>query len=352
MNENSVGENRMTILIPAFEPDDKLIRLIKDLKAKDIFKIVVVDDGSGDNYRYIFEAAEKEGCTVLVHKKNMGKGNALKTGFKYIMRENIQEPVVSADCDGQHMPDDIIKVGNACNEHKDCIIMGRRKFAKDVPLRSRVGNTITRMVFATASGSKLYDTQTGLRGFSFNMLPWLCRLEGDRYEYEMNMLLQAASAGYGFFEVPINTVYIEKNKHSHFSTFRDSVKVYLPIIKYSMSSITAGILDFSLLMLFQLFTPSLFLAVLGARVCSSIYNYTINRLFVFPGGRRVPKGRSMAKYFLLVAVVMLLNYGVLVVYNKVIGIPIFFAKLFTEITIFLFSFWCQKIFVFKLDLPE
>lgn len=352
MKDNYLGEKRMTILIPAYEPDDKLIRLIRNLKAEGAFKIVIVDDGSSSNCRYVFESAEREGCNVLVHKTNMGKGRALKTGFEYIMRENLQEPVVTADCDGQHIPEDIIKVGEACSEHKDCIIMGRRQFARDVPLRSRIGNTITRMVFDAASGSKLYDTQTGLRGFSYDMLPWLCKLEGDRYEYEMNMLLQAASQGYGFFEVPISTVYIEKNKSSHFNTFRDSVKVYLPIIKYSMSSITSGILDFFLLMVFQLFTPSLFLAVMGARVCSSIYNYTINRLFVFPGGRRVPKGRSMARYFLLVAVVMLLNYGVLVVYNKVIGIPLFFAKIFTEITIFIFSFWCQKTFVFKLDLSE
>lgn len=347
-----LGEKRMTILIPAYEPDDKLIRLIRDLRTKGMFKIVIVDDGSGDNYHHIFESAEREGCIVLVHKNNMGKGKALKTGFEYIIRESLQEPVVTADCDGQHTPEDIIRVGYACDHHKDCIIMGCRKFTRDVPTRSRIGNGITRMVFDTASGSKLYDTQTGLRGFSFDMLPWLCKLEGERYEYEMNMLLQAASEGYGFFEVPISTVYIEKNKSSHFNTFKDSVNVYLPIIKYSMSSITAGILDFLLLMVLQNFTPSLFLAVLGARVCSSIYNYTINRLFVFPGGRRIPKGRSMTRYFLLVAVVMVLNYGVLVVFNKVIGMPLFFAKILTEAIIFVFSFWCQKVFVFKQNLPK
>jgi glycosyltransferase involved in cell wall biosynthesis len=347
-----VGENRMTILIPAYMPDGKMIKLIEDLKATGKRRIIIVDDGSGEGCRHLFDTAKEKGCIVLTHDKNMGKGKALKTGFKYIIRENLQESVVTADCDGQHIPEDIIKVGEACNAHKDCIIMGRRKFAKDVPLRSRIGNGITRMVFDTASGSKLYDTQTGLRGFSFDMLPWLCSLKGDRYEYEMNMLLQAASEGYGFFEIPINTVYLEKNKSSHFNTFKDSVKVYLPIIKYSMSSITAGLIDFFLLMVFQLFTPSLFLAVMGARVCSSLYNYTMNRLFVFPGGRNISKGRSMSRYFLLVVVVMLLNYGVLLVYNKVIGIPLFFAKIFTEVTIFVFSFWCQKVFVFKQNLPN
>lgn len=342
----------MIILIPAYEPDDKLIGLVEDLKAAGTNHIVIVDDGSKKKCRHIFEVVKNEGCTVLTHEKNMGKGKALKTGFEYIMKQGCKDPVVTADCDGQHIPEDIIRVGEASNQHKGCIIMGSRRFAGNVPLRSRIGNTITRMVFDTASGSRLYDTQTGLRGFSYDMLPWLCRLQGDRYEYEMNMLLQAASEGYGFFEVTISTVYLEKNKSSHFSTFKDSVKVYLPIIKYSMSSITAGLLDFFLLMVFQLFTPSLFLAVLGARVCSSLYNYTINRLFVFPGGRRIPKGRSMIRYFLLVGVVLLLNYGVLLGYNKVMGIPLFFAKIFTEITIFLFSFWCQKVFVFKQDLPK
>ena len=342
----------MTILIPAYEPDGKLINLIKELKAAGKYRIIIVDDGSGEKHQHIFDDVRYQGCIVLVHETNMGKGKALKTGFAYIMREKLQEPIVTADCDGQHISKDIIKIGEAVDLHKNCIIMGCRKFIHNVPLRSRIGNTITRMVFDTASGSKLYDTQTGLRGFSFEMLHWLCRIDGDRYEYEMNMLLQAASEGYGFIEVPISTVYLEKNKSSHFNTLKDSIKVYLPIIKYCMSSITAGILDFFLLMVLQIFTQNLFLAVLGARVCSSIYNYTMNRLFVFPGGRHIPKGRSMTRYFLLVVVVMLLNYGVLLVYNKVIGIPLFFAKILTEITIFTFSFWCQKVFVFKPDLPK
>jgi glycosyltransferase involved in cell wall biosynthesis len=74
----------MTVLIPAYEPDQRLLELIMGIRVKCDFNIVIVDDGSGNAYTDIFSSARKLGCTVLTHAVNQGKGNALKTGFNYI----------------------------------------------------------------------------------------------------------------------------------------------------------------------------------------------------------------------------------------------------------------------------
>lgn len=336
----------MTILIPAYEPGKRLIDLINDLKKVCDYKIVLVDDGSGEAYKSIFETALSLGCSVLTHEKNKGKGAALKIGFKYLMEAGEREGIVTADCDGQHLPEDIVKLSETVKENEKTIVLGTRRFSGKVPFRSRFGNSLTRAVFSFASGTKVYDTQTGLRGFSPQMLNWLISIKGDRFEYEMNMLLEAAPAGFNFKEIDIATVYLEKNKTSHFHPLKDSLRVYLPIIKFSMSSIMSGFLDFFLLGVIQLFTSNLFIAVVGARIISALFNYTVNRLYVFSRFKDAAVKKSLPKYFILAAFIMLANYGVINVYYSIIGLSLFFSKIFTEATIFLFSFWSQRRFVF------
>jgi glycosyltransferase involved in cell wall biosynthesis len=94
----------MTVLIPSFEPTDKLTILISDIRKLCGFPILIVDDGSGETFAPIFKKAEEAGCTVLRHAKNTGKGEALKTGFRYLLSLPINEGVVCADSDGQHRP--------------------------------------------------------------------------------------------------------------------------------------------------------------------------------------------------------------------------------------------------------
>ncbi|AFV03786.1 hypothetical protein UNSWDHB_1010 [Dehalobacter sp. UNSWDHB] len=337
----------MTILIPAYEPDERLLRLIEDIKEKCDFQIVIVDDGSGKPYSKIFQAAGKLGCTVLTHPANEGKGAALKTGFRYIKEKGEKEGVICADSDGQHLPEDIIRVAQVAKERREFIVLGSRKFCGKVPPRSRFGNTVTRAVFSVSSGSHLTDTQTGLRGYSADMLDWLGSIQGKRFEYEMNILLEAKAAGYLFYEVWINTVYDEKNRSSHFRTFSDSARVYYPILKFCTSSLMSGALDFALLLLFQFSTSNLLIAVVGARVCSSIFNYSMNHYFVFSRNKSTEHHKSAPKYFSLVVFIMACNYGLMYLFHILIGAPLVFAKIITELTLFLFSYWSQRNFVFS-----
>lgn len=336
----------MTILIPSYEPDNRLIALVRKLKETTRDSILIVDDGSGERYRGIFDQAKEAGCTVLVHPANRGKGSALKTGFDYVRQRGDREGVVCADSDGQHLPKDILKVMQAVREHRSHIVLGSRQFSGSVPLRSRFGNTATRKVFAMATGHSIRDTQTGLRGYSADMLDWLCRIPGERFEYEMNMLLEAPNAGYGLVEVPIDTVYLDDNKSSHFRPLADSARIYFPFLKFCLSSGLAAILDFALLLVLQGLKSNLLLSVVGARLCSSIFNYTMNRKFVFAKGRKAAVSRSMPKYFTLVVLIVLLNYGVLHLFHEHIGIPLVPAKLMTEAALFLFSYWAQRKFVY------
>ncbi|OBZ11346.1 MULTISPECIES: bifunctional glycosyltransferase family 2/GtrA family protein [Bacillales] len=336
----------MNILIPSYEPDERLVSLIEQLREIGSFPIVVVDDGSGIAYRELFRSVRELGCTVITHSANKGKGHALKSGFHYFQRKGITDGIVCADSDGQHLPQDIMKIANSIASYNRHIILGSRRFTGKVPLRSRFGNAATRLVYSFASGKRLYDTQTGLRGYSADMLDWLCRIPGERFEYEMNVLLEAPAAGFSFHEVPIDTVYLNQNESSHFRPIADSARIYAPFITFSASSLLSAVIDFLLLALIHAFSSNLLLAVLGARGASSVFNYMMNKQYVFAKGKRAAIKTSMPKYFALVAVIFSLNYGLMFLFNERLGIPLMIAKLFTEASLFLFSYYAQRRFVY------
>ena len=141
-------------LIPAYEPDGRLISLVSALEHRDPANpVVVVDDGSGPQYQHVFDAARHAGAEVLTCAANHGKGHALRTGMAHIAAHHPGEDVVCADCDGQHTPDDIARVADAVDRGDGRIILGSRQLADHVPLRSRFGNTVTRHVFDLATGT-------------------------------------------------------------------------------------------------------------------------------------------------------------------------------------------------------
>ncbi len=335
----------MTIIIPAYGPDYRLLKLIGEIRADSDYEILLVDDGSPESCRPIFDQAVQAGCTVLIHKENRGKGAALRTAFVYLHENNSKEGMVCADCDGQHAWKDIKRLAEELSLHPGVILMGCRKFIGEVPFRSRFGNALTRRVFTLVSGSRVSDTQTGLRGFSVEMLPWLIKLPGNRYEYEMNQLLGAKKAGFRFLCIPIETIYENKNESSHFHPIRDSIRIYLPIVKFALSSASCGILDFALLLLFQWLTKNLLLSVISARVISSLCNYLLNRNIVF----RSNHGNltiTLIKYYLLAGVILLNNYLLLSLFHETLGLLLFISKLLTEAILFFFSYYIQHHYIF------
>ena len=161
----------------------------------------------------------------------------------------------------------------------------------------------------------------------------------------MNMLLEAEKNGYEIKEIPIETIYIENNSASHFNPLLDSIKIYLPILKFSMSSIICGSLDFILLFLIKSLTSNLFISVVITRFFSSILNYIMNKTYVFSQNKTTINRISFHKYFFLVLLVLSLNY-IILDYLYMLGINLLLAKIITEVTLFLFSFVAQKKIIF------
>jgi len=240
MNINKVRKEGMNlnsvILIPAYEPDKKLIYLVDDLSNLSFYKIIVVNDGSSEKCSYIFDKIkEKVNCMVINHLENRGKGSALKTGMKEILKiDNDIIGCITVDADGQHLPKDILKMGEALENNKHSLILGCRDFLNGkVPNKSKIGNIITRALFKSITGKYISDTQTGLRAIPRKHMERFCILRGEKYEFEINMLMEACRRNIDIQEIPIDTVYIDDNRSSHFNPFMDSLKIYKEIFKFA-----------------------------------------------------------------------------------------------------------------------
>ncbi|MDO5285577.1 MAG: glycosyltransferase family 2 protein [Actinomycetia bacterium] len=221
----------MIVLIPSYEPDHRLVRLLTELRQElPQAEVLVVDDGSGPRYRPVVAEAAAAGATVIAHDRNRGKGAALKTGLRWVTEHAPGSDVVCADSDGQHRPYDVARVAAAVRP--GTMVLGGRRFTGRVPLRSRFGNTVTRHLFRLVTGTDVYDTQTGLRGYPYPLLEWLLRVPGERFEYELSALLAARGAGVEIVEVEIETVY-EARHSSHFRTVSDSWRVYAPMLAFA-----------------------------------------------------------------------------------------------------------------------
>lgn len=337
----------MIILIPAYEPGARLVALVRDLRTTSPgLETVVVDDGSGPAYAPVFAEAAALGAIVLAHRTNRGKGYALKRGFAFIAEHFPGQAVVCADSDGQHLVGDILRVAAGVEREGDAIVLGARQFTGRVPARSRLGNEATRLALAVATGLRLRDTQTGLRGYPAAVLPWLGTVPGDRFEYEMTALLRAHRDRRRIVEVPIQTVYLEHNASSHFRPLADSVRVYAPLLRFALSSIVAFALDFALLLVLDAWGASLLLAVVGARVGSSLVNFAANRRLVFREGRAAPLAPAAARYYALATSLLAANFVMLEALTAGLGLPLIGAKVATEGSLFLVSYVVQKRHVF------
>jgi putative flippase GtrA len=338
----------MIVLIPAYEPDDRLTALLAQLRREAPHcRVVVVDDGSGDAYFHVFDAARHAGAEVLTLPVNAGKGRALKTGFQHIREHWPDADVVCADSDGQHRVADILRVGERIVRLDQAIVLGGRRFTGCVPARSRFGNAVSRQAFRLASGRRVHDTQTGLRGYPAGLLPWLLQVPGDRFEYELHMLLDSRAAGHPIDEIAIETVYLEGNESSHFRPIVDSVRVMLPLLAYAAASLSSFVVDFVALQLIALATGSLLISVVGARLLSGSLNFALNRSLVFGGasGPSSTLGRQALRYGALALGLLGASYGMLSVLTA-LGLALVPAKLITDIALYFVSYQVQRRLVF------
>ena len=338
---------RIFALIPAYQPDGTLTGLVRDLDREGL-RVIVIDDGSGPDCDALFSVCA-ERALVLRHAGNRGKGAALKTGLTWL-REHVPGPytVVTLDADGQHAVPDAVKVARAAEEDPSALVLGSRHQGRGCPLRSRFGNGVTRLIYRAAARTRIYDTQTGLRAFSHRLVPALLEIPGERYEYEMNVLLRLAEDAVPIREVPIETIYLEGNRSSHFDTLRDSWRIYRDILKFSASSLLGFAVDYLLFSLLAFLTGGASFANIAARFFSAGVNFTVNRRLVFRD--KGPFWQSAAQYFALAAGILAANSVILFALTA-LGLNPYLAKLLTEVILFVCSFTVQKRIIFREKAP-
>lgn len=349
--------NNMSVILPSYKPDEKLLAVLEGLSEKGFRDVVVVNDGSGSDFDALFEKAGAfPGVTVLTHPENRGKGCALKTAFSYC-KENRPSctGVITVDGDNQHHPDDIYACCLKLSENPEQIVLGARNFsAKEVPFRSRFGNVITRSVFRLACGIRITDTQTGLRAIPARYLPLMLETAGERYEYETNMLLEMKAHEIPFTEVTIRTIYLDDNDSSHFNPLKDSIRIYRTIFAFLASSLISSLLDLALFYLFisllTYFVPegmwNILIATAAARVCSSPCNYLLNSKKVF----RAKNKASLPRYYLLwvlqfAASAGLVSLAAFLTSAGDLGKTV--IKAIVDIILFMISYQIQREWVFK-----
>jgi len=334
------------VLIPSYQPGDALETLVDALVARGFETIVVVNDGSGPEFAAIFQrVARSPRVHLLEHAVNLGKGAALKTGLNYaLVKFPSARGVVTADGDGQHHPDDIARVAEALPADGSALTLGVRSFAGRVPLRSRLGNNLTRGLMRIVVGQNLTDTQTGLRGIPLRLIPHLLHVPSSGYEFELDMLLACKHQGFPVIQVPIRTIYLGDNESSHFRPIFDSMRIYFLLLRFSVLSLCTAGVDNAVFVIAFAATGNIARSMVAARLVAMTFNYLGVRRTVFHS--RQAHSRVLPKYVALVALNGLVSYSLIRFLHGAFGIRAVPAKLFAESLLFIANFAIQRDIIF------
>jgi glycosyltransferase involved in cell wall biosynthesis len=342
-------------LIPAYQPTAALTSVVADLLARGC-AVVVVNDGSSPQRAGVFDQLPPQ-AVVLAHPKNQGKGAALRTGLAWIAeRYPPQAVVVCADADGQHLGHDIAAVCLAAYQAgPDAgVVLGARRDDATTPLRSRVGHAVTRAIFRLVARTRLTDTQTGLRAFHASLIPRLLAIKGQRYDFEMSMLVALAHEHVPLREVAITTVYTP-DAVSHYRGLTDTWRIARNLIAFAASSLLAFAVDYVAFTILTVVLTGLGVAGpvvwanLAARVVSAGVNYTINSRHVF---RRGASAGSALRYAVLALAILGANTAVLSWLTGPLALNPSATTRGVELAFFVVSWLLQRYVVFAQAKPS
>lgn len=354
----------VAVIIPALDPDNRMVSLVRELHSSGFCHIILVDDGSQiENRKYFKTCKEDYGCTLIRHVMNFGKGSALKSAFNHIL-ENRPDILgaVTVDCDGQHILKDIDTCARLTYENPDKLILGCRQFDdREIPRRSRFGNKLTCQVIRLLCGIHVSDTQTGLRGLPTQLIAdCFGNIKGERFEYEMNMLIAAKEHHIPMLEFPIQTIYLENNESSHFNPFTDSIRIYKVFVKFMLSSVSSFLIDILLFYILgwvlrpfvsdkvMIFGSSvlLLLRTVISRLLSSLYNFFMNKNQVFHNQSKSP---LVAVRYYILCVIQLICSWLLVNHLFTFISYATVRKCIIDTFLFAVSFLIQREWVFRSD---
>ncbi len=351
---------KIIVVIPTLEPSGQLIDYVDRLLTQSRAEVLVVNDGSAVEYQDIFdEIADKSGCSVLHHEENFGKGVAIKNAVKYLSQHRPDiDAVITADSDGQHSVKDVVRLAERLREKPNDLVLGVREFGEETPKRSLMGNAFSSKALGLLYGIKLGDTQTGLRAISKKYFDWLVALPGERYEYELNMLIYSKNIGLEIDTVTIETIYFDNNSASHFHTVRDGSRVFFHMLKglfrYIGNSLISAMVDISFFTLLFYLTDSFLTATIAttlsaftARVISSVVDFKLNRKTF--ASKDTTTRKAYFKYYALWTAQLALSTTLVNVMNIYFGALQPIMKPIVDLILAVLSYKVQLHWVFKAE---
>jgi len=220
-------------VIPALDAGRTLAEVVHGVRrAVGEVYVVVVDDGSRDQ-----TAAVAADCAdhVVRFSSNRGKGAALRAGIQ-VAASRAAPAVLTIDADGQHDPACAPRL-LAALEAADMVIGVRSRRGSPMPWHRRVSNALSAAAVSACAGRAIADSQSGYRAFRVAGISQLVP-DGDRYEYETDVLIQAARAGLRIAWVSIPTIY---GAPSHFRPVRDSARIVRTVLRRSLVRPSAAV---------------------------------------------------------------------------------------------------------------
>lgn len=214
-------------VIPAYNPGDALPPVLEGVKRfirPD--RIVVVDDGSADGTALV---AESTGVSLVRHESNRGKGEALKSGFEYLLTKREIEAIFTIDADGQHDPAEIPAFVEAFRAGRGELLVGNRMSERaGMPLIRVLTNIVTSAVVSALARCRIEDSQSGYRLISTEVIRKI-DLVTSRYETESEILIKSSRIGAKISSVPIRTIY--GSEESTINPFRDTVRFFVLVFR-------------------------------------------------------------------------------------------------------------------------
>jgi glycosyltransferase involved in cell wall biosynthesis len=341
--------SKISILIPSFNPKKNIVDLVFELSNFSWHEIVIINDGSSSSSENFFgELSKIEKVHIIHHSNNKGKGAALKTGIDYVNSKNCNlDGLITVDSDGQHLIKDIAKLAREVQHRQNDVIFGVRSFDQNIPLRSKFGNKLTKHLLYIFNGISLEDTQTGLRYLPTSIFNEALKLPGNKYEFELECIFLSKKLGYNVSQIQIETVYINDNNDSHFRPLIDSARIYLVFTRFSFSSLISYGLDITIFAIFITFIDSILYATFLARIISGLFNFYLNRNFVFKAHLKNNLANESIRYIGLWLGLLLLSGTIVSLAQESPTYIIIPFKIFVDLILFLIAFYVQKNFVFK-----
>ena len=218
--QDLLSSTSFCVIVPTYN-NQKTLKKVLDSILDFTSNVIIVNDGSTDQTNEILK--QYHHLTQIHHPKNLGKGRALRNGFRKAIEQNF-EYAITIDSDGQHFASDIPIFIAAIQEEPNSLLIGSRNMTQEnVPKKSSFGNKFSNFWFKFETGIKLEDTQSGFRLYPLKLIPK--QFYTNKFEFEIEVIVRSAWKGIVVKNIPIQVLYDPAERVSHFRPFRDFTRI-------------------------------------------------------------------------------------------------------------------------------